>query len=38
MIKVNREPWEIASMDELLALARAMEQESIDHYIAPLRA
>lgn len=34
MIKVNREPWEIASMDELLALARAMEQESIDHYIA----
>lgn len=28
------EPWRLASMDDLLAFARAMEQEAIDGYVA----
>lgn len=34
MPQTNGDPWEVASMNELLALARSMEQESIDGYIA----
>ena len=34
MANTENDPWEVASMNELLALARSMEQESIDGYIA----
>jgi rubrerythrin len=34
MSAVNSEPWEFASLDELLAIARAMEQQAIDGYAA----
>lgn len=34
MSAMNSEPWEFASLGELLALARSMEQEAIDGYIA----
>lgn len=34
MSAMNSEPWEFASLGELLAIARAMEQEAIDGYIA----
>lgn len=34
MSAVNSEPWKFASLDELLAIARAMEQEAIDGYVA----
>ena len=34
MAENESDPWEVASMNELLALARSMEQEAIDGYIA----
>ena len=34
MAHTENDPWEVASMNELLALARSMEQESIDGYVA----
>ena len=34
MTETESDPWEVASMNELLALARSMEQEAIDGYIA----
>ena len=34
MAETESDPWEVASMNELLALARSMEQEAIDGYIA----
>lgn len=34
MAETERDPWEVASMNELLALARSMEQEAIDGYVA----
>ena len=34
MPTTESDPWEVASMNELLALARSMEQESIDGYVA----
>ncbi|MCZ4094223.1 ferritin-like domain-containing protein [Sinorhizobium psoraleae] len=34
MPEKKTEPWTMASMDELLALARAMEQEAIDGYVS----
>lgn len=34
MAQISGDPWEIASMSELLALARSMEQEAIDGYVA----
>ena len=34
MSAVNLEPWKLASLDELLAIARAMEQQAIDGYVA----
>jgi rubrerythrin len=34
MSATNSEPWKFASLDELLAIARAMEQEAIDGYVA----
>lgn len=34
MSAMNSEPWEFASLGELLAMARAMEQEAIDGYVA----
>ena len=37
MAETESDPWEVASMNELLALARSMEQEAIDGYIALAR-
>lgn len=34
MSALKHEPWELASLDELLTLASAMEQEAIDGYVA----
>lgn len=34
MSVLTHEPWKFASLDELLALAAAMEQEAIDGYVA----
>lgn len=34
MAEAESDPWEVASMNELLALARSMEQEAIDGYMA----
>ncbi|MCA1403975.1 ferritin family protein [Ensifer sp. IC3342] len=34
MPEKKTEPWTMASMDELLAFARAMEQEAIDGYVS----
>jgi rubrerythrin len=34
MSAVNSEPWKLASLDELLTIARAMEQQAIDGYVA----
>lgn len=34
MFQYEAEPWDVASMAELLALARSMEQEAIDGYVA----
>jgi rubrerythrin len=34
MSAMKSEPWEFASLDELLAIASALEQEAIDGYIA----
>lgn len=34
MTQLHSDPWEVASMNELLGLARSMEQEAIDGYIA----
>jgi rubrerythrin len=34
MSTLNSEPWDLASLGELLAIARAMEQQAIDGYVA----
>jgi rubrerythrin len=34
MSAMNSEPWEFASLGQLLAMARSMEQEAIDGYVA----
>ncbi len=34
MSAVNSEPWEVASLDALLAIAEAMEKEAVDGYAA----
>ncbi|MBY3102281.1 ferritin family protein [Rhizobium laguerreae] len=34
MPSVNREPWELSTLEDLLSLAAQMEQEAIDGYVA----